>query len=178
MWTLLSQSASQQLTRPDKWPETVQRQSDKNRGDKSTRCPNRTEWVQLRKQIFSLKPPFSHSEWICCFFLFIYFLLVPFPPLLHSLAFFPRFQMNVLLTLFFHLTLRDGLSHLKLNTRPGATLIQPSVRPSSFSPFFPFSLLAMRGEKIVQRGKRAVRLTLSSQRGKMHLLKIKSSPDC
>lgn len=107
------------------------------------------------------------------FFIYLFFTRALFPP-----PPFSRFQMNVLLTLFFHLTLRDGLSHLKLNTRPGATLIQPSVRPCSFSPLFPFSLLAMRGEKIVQREKRAVRLTLSSQRGKMHFLKIKSSPDC
>lgn len=119
-----------------------------------------------------------HTQSESAVFFIYFFLLVPFSPLLHSLAFFPRFQMNVLLTLFFHLTLRDGLSHLKLNMRPGATLIQPSVRPCSFSPFFPFSLLAIRGEKIVQREKRAVRLTLSSQRGKMHFLKIKSSPDC
>lgn len=61
--------------------------------------------------------------------------------LCYSLTFFPRLQLNVLLTLFLSLSLGDGLFHLKLNTRPGATPEQPSVRPCltlfSFFPLLP-----------------------------------------
>ena len=59
---------------------------------------------------------------------------------------FPRFRLNVLLTLFLPLSLRDGLSHLKLNTRPGATPKQPSVRPCLTLSFF-FSIVSREREK-------------------------------
>lgn len=108
----------------------------------------------------------------------------PFPTLLlrvnlvycclhYSLTFFPRFRLNVLLTLFLPLSLRDGLSHLKLNTRPGATLKQPSVRPCLtslcisfllFLSFFAFVSTAKQNSKIATIGKKALRPTLTFQR--------------
>lgn len=73
--------------------------------------------------------PQSESDLLLLPFFFLFLLPGPTAPFSH-------FPLNVLLTLFLPLSLRDGLSHLKLNTRPGATPRLPSVRPCLTSFFF------------------------------------------
>lgn len=82
-------------------------------------------------------------------------LLLPFP----SVTSRPRFSgLNVLLTLFLPLSLRDGLSHLKLNTSPGATVKQPSVLLAwLLSPFLSSFLLLARGKS--HGGKKKKKMT-------------------
>lgn len=149
-WMLLSLWASQQLTGPDK-----------NRGDKSMRCPSRTEWEYSSFWGFLSYLPNLHfytssqNDLGCYFFLLL--LLFSAPPFSH----FPSSLSDRMC--FWHpflpLPLRDGRSHLKLNTRPGATQIQPSVRPCPtsfflflFSPSVFVSIVSQ--EKVQQKKKK------------------------